>query len=139
MSTFVVVPGAWDTPATMEPLLEPLGSAGHAVTVVDLPCERADATLQDYADAMRAALPDVPLVYLAAWIPRERYALAADPSERDAVRAYLERTQRPQGIVALRETWQGALPASISSSATRSGCSRKAVIGLDLDDLGAHT
>lgn len=180
MSAFVIVPGAWDTPATMEPLLEPLGSAGHAVNVVDLPCERADATLQEYADAMRAVLPDdlrdvvlvgysfggftasriavehpeVPLVYIAAWIPRdgasvldlfaggdpfeageeagiaafdglilgagpgrcalniERYALAADPSERDAVRAYLERTQRPQGIVALREKWQGALPSS---------------------------
>ena len=30
MSTFVVVPGAWDTAATMEPLIEPLESAGHA-------------------------------------------------------------------------------------------------------------
>jgi pimeloyl-ACP methyl ester carboxylesterase len=180
VSTFVIVPGAWDTPATMEPLLEPLGSAGHAVTVIDLPCEDADATLRDYADAVRAVLPDdlhdvvlvgysfggftasriavehpdVPVVYIAAWIPRDgasvldlfaggdpfeageeagiaafdgvflsagpglcalnidRYALAADPSERDAVRAYLERTQRPQGIVALREKWRGALPAS---------------------------
>ena len=46
MSTFVIVPGAWDTPSTMEPLVEPLGSAGHAVIVVDLPCEDADATLE---------------------------------------------------------------------------------------------
>ena len=46
MSTFVVVPGAWDTAATMEPLIEPLGSAGHASIVVDLPCEDADATLE---------------------------------------------------------------------------------------------
>ena len=37
MSTFVIVPGAWDTPATLEPLIEPLGSAGHEVVVVDLP------------------------------------------------------------------------------------------------------
>ena len=29
MSTFVIVPGARDTPATMEPVIEPLGSAGH--------------------------------------------------------------------------------------------------------------
>lgn len=180
MSTFVIVPGAWDTPATMDPLVEPLGSAGHAVTVVDLPCGDADATLEQYADTFRAALPDaladvvlvgysfggftaariavehpdVPVVYVAAWIPRDgasvldlfvggdpfeageeagiaafdglvlsagpglcalnidRYVLAADPSERDAVRAYLERTQRPQGIAALRQKWRGKLPTS---------------------------
>jgi hypothetical protein len=33
MSTFVIVPGAWDTPATLEPLIEPLESGGHAVVV----------------------------------------------------------------------------------------------------------
>jgi pimeloyl-ACP methyl ester carboxylesterase len=97
MSTFVIVPGAWDTPATMEPLIEPLESGGHAVVVVDLPCADPDATLEEYADAVRAVLPDdltdvvlvgysfggftasriavehpdVPVVYLAAWIPRE--------------------------------------------------------------------
>jgi pimeloyl-ACP methyl ester carboxylesterase len=175
MSTFVIVPGAWDTPATMEPLIEPLESAGHAVVVVDLPCEDADATLEEYADAVRAVLPDdladvvlvgysfggftasriavehfdLPVVYVAAWIPRDgasvldlfaggdpfeagedagiaafdglilsagpglcalnigRYVAAADPSEQDAIRSYLERTQRPQGIVALREKWRG--------------------------------
>jgi pimeloyl-ACP methyl ester carboxylesterase len=180
MSTFVVVPGAWDTPATMEPLIDPLESAGHAVIVVDLPCEDADATLERYAGAMRDALPDdladvvlvgysfggftasriavehpdVPVVYVAAWIPRDgasvldlfvggdpfeageeagiaafdglilsagpglcalnidRYVAAADPSEQDAIRSYLERTQRPQGIAVLREKWRGELPTS---------------------------
>jgi pimeloyl-ACP methyl ester carboxylesterase len=180
MSTFVVVPGAWDTPAALEPLVEPLESGGHAVIVVDLPCEDADATLERYADAVRAVLPDdladvvlvgysfggftasriavehpeVPVVYIAAWIPRDgasvldlfaggdpfeageeagiaafdgliltagpglcalnidRYVGAADPSERDAVRTYLERTQRPQGITALRQKWRGELPIS---------------------------
>jgi pimeloyl-ACP methyl ester carboxylesterase len=182
MSTFVIVPGAWDTPATMDPLLEPLASAGHEVVVVDLPCDDAAATLEQYADAVRAALPDdlsdvvlvgysfggftaariatehpeLPVAYVAAWIPRpgasvldlfvgrdpfadgdedaglaafgglivsagpgrcalnvDQYVAAADPAERDAVRAYLERTQRPQGIAALRQQWVGDLPASV--------------------------
>ncbi len=182
LSTFVIVPGAWDTPATMEPLVEPLESAGHRVTVVDLPCDDAAATLEQYADAVRAVLPDdlvdvvlvgysfggftaariaaehpeLPVVYIAAWIPRvgasvldifvggdpfdggdeaagiaafgglvvsagpglcalnvEQYVAAADPAERDAVRAYLERTQRPQGIAALRQKWHGDLPRSV--------------------------
>ena len=183
VSTFVIVPGAWDTPATLEPLIEPLESAGHAVTIVDLPCDDAAATLEQYADATRAVLPDdladvvlvgysfggftaarvavehpeLPVVYIAAWIPRpgasvldlfygrdpfvdgdeavgiaafgglvvsagpgrcalgiDQYVAAADPAERDAVRSYLERTQRPQGIAALRERWQGELPESVS-------------------------
>ena len=180
MSTFVIVPGAWDTPASIEPVIEPLGSASHEVIVVDLPCADADATLQEYADAVRAVLPDdlsdvvlvgysfggftasriaiehpdVPVVYVAAWIPRDGasvldifaggdpfeageeagmaafdgmilsagpglcalnidlYIAAADPAERDSVRTYLERTQRPQGIAVLREKWRGDLPAS---------------------------
>ena len=181
MLTFVIVPGAWDTPAAMEPLIEPMESAGHAVIVVDLPCEDAAATLEQYADAVRAVLPEgladvvlvgysfggftaariavdhpeLPVVYVAAWIPRpgasvldiftggdpfadtdeeagiaafggliisagpgrcalnvDQYLAAADPAERDAVRSYLERTQRPQGIAALRQQWHGALPTS---------------------------
>jgi pimeloyl-ACP methyl ester carboxylesterase len=180
MSTFVIVPGAWDTQATLEPLVEPLESAGHAVIIVDLPCDDAAATLEQYAAAVRAVLPEdrsevvlvgysfggftasriavehpeVPVVYIAAWIPRdgasvldlfaggdpfeageeagiaafegaflsagpglcalniERYVAAADPAEQDSVRAYLERTQRPQGIAALRQKWQGDLPRS---------------------------
>jgi pimeloyl-ACP methyl ester carboxylesterase len=180
MSTFVIVPGAWDTPSTMEPVFEPLDAAGHEVVVVDLPCGNPAATLEEYADAVRAVLPDdltqvvlvgysfggftasmiavdhpdVPVVYVAAWIPREGssvldlfaggdpfeageaagiaafdglllsagpglcalnidlYVAAAEPAERDAVRVYLERTQRPQGIAALRQKWRGELPAS---------------------------
>lgn len=94
--TYVIVPGAWDTPAIMELLLVPLQAAGHAVIVVDLPCEDANATLEQYADAVRAVLPDdlsdlvlvgysfggftatrvalenpgLPVVYVAAWIPK---------------------------------------------------------------------
>lgn len=95
-NTFVVVPGAWDTPRVIEPLLAPLEAAGHTVIVVDLPCENADATLDQYADAVRTVLPDdssdvvlvgysfggftatrvaiehpdLPVVYVAAWIPK---------------------------------------------------------------------
>ena len=181
MSTFVIVPGAWDTPATVEPILEPLQSGGHTVIAVDLPCERADATLEQYAQAVRTALPndltdvllvgysfggftasrialeypDLPVVYIAAWIPRvdtsvldllagadpfdgvdeeagiaafgglvvhagpglcalniEGYVAEMDPAERDGARAYLERTQRPQGIAVLREKWRGELRSS---------------------------
>jgi pimeloyl-ACP methyl ester carboxylesterase len=94
--TFVVVPGAWDTPAIIEPLLAPLEAAGHGVVVVDLPCEDADATLDQYAHTVRSVLPDdlgdvvlvgysfggftatrvaiehpdLPVVYIAAWIPQ---------------------------------------------------------------------
>ena len=52
MSTFVIVPGAWDTPATVEPVTDPLVSAGHGVIIVDLPCANPDATLTEYADAV---------------------------------------------------------------------------------------
>lgn len=181
MSTFVIVPGAWDTPAVVEPLLEPLESAGHTAIVVDLPCGKTNASLEEYADAVRAVLPDdpadvvlvgysfggftasriavehpdVPVVYIAAWIPRpdtsvldlfagsdpfdqgdeaagiaafgglivsagpglcalniDAYVAGMDPSVQDGARAYLERTQRPQGIAALREKWRGELRTS---------------------------
>ena len=61
MSTFVIVHGAWGSPAEMEPVVEPLESAGHAVITVDLPCVDAGATLEQYAAAVRAVLPDDPV------------------------------------------------------------------------------
>lgn len=99
--------------------------------------------------------PDMPVAYIAAWIPRpgasvldlfvgrdpfegadedaglaafgglfvsagpgrcalniDQYVAAADPADQDAVRSYLERTQRPQGIAALRQRWHGDLPTT---------------------------
>ena len=96
MSTFVIVPGAWDTPAVMDPLVALLEAAGHGAIVIDLPCDDRDATLEDYAAAARSALPDdpadvvlvgysfggftastiaaehpdMPVVFIAAWIPQ---------------------------------------------------------------------
>lgn len=112
MSTFVIVPGAWDRRLTLAPIVEPLTSAGHDVVLVDLPCEVAEATLTDYADAVRAVLPpdlgdvvlvgysfggftaarvaadypDLPVVYVAAWIPSDGTSVVdlfagADPFE----------------------------------------------------------
>lgn len=176
MSTFVIVHGAWGSPAEMEPVREPLESAGHDVILVDLPCVDADATLEQYADAVRAVLPDdtsqvvlvghsfggftvstiaaenvdMAVVYVAAWIPEpgrsvidlfigddpfaegdeeagiaalggfvvsagagrcalniDQVVAALDPSAQEPERSYLERTQRPQGIAALRQKWIG--------------------------------
>lgn len=96
MSTFVIVPGAWDTPAVMDPLVAPLEATGHAAIVVDLRCGDRGAGLEDYAAAVRGAFPDdpagvvlvgysfggftastiaaehphVPMVLIAAWVPR---------------------------------------------------------------------
>jgi pimeloyl-ACP methyl ester carboxylesterase len=147
-------------------------------SLVDLPCDDPDATLEAYTAAARGALPDdladvvlvgysfggftastiaaeqpdMPAVFIAAWIPRpgvsvldlfaggdpfagrdeeagiaafgglilgagpglcalniDRYVSALDPPEQDVARAYLQRTQRPQGIAALRQQWQGGL------------------------------
>jgi pimeloyl-ACP methyl ester carboxylesterase len=60
VSTSVVVPGAWDTPAVMDPLLAPLEATGHAAIVVGLPRGDPDATAEDYAAAVQAAFPDDP-------------------------------------------------------------------------------
>ena len=57
MSTFVVVHGAWGSPSEMEPIVDPLTRAGHRSILVDLPCTAPDATLDDYAGAVAAALP----------------------------------------------------------------------------------
>lgn len=95
MSLFVIVHGAWGSPAEMEPVVGPLQEAGHEVIAVDLPCTDPDANLGDYVAAVHAvlpndradvilvghsfggftvstigaAMPDLPLVYVAAMIP----------------------------------------------------------------------
>ncbi len=96
MSLFVIIHGAWGSPAEMDPVRAPLQAAGHDVIAVDLPCLTADATLGDYVAAVDAAIPSdrsdivlvghsfggftvstiaaarpgVPVVYVAALIPQ---------------------------------------------------------------------
>jgi pimeloyl-ACP methyl ester carboxylesterase len=42
----------------------------------------------------------------------DQVVAGVDPSEQAATRSYLEQTQRPQGIAALRQKWTGDLPTS---------------------------
>jgi alpha/beta hydrolase family protein len=55
-TTFVLVHGAFGTPAELAPVVLDLEARGHRVVNVDLPCERAEATLDDYAAAVVQAM-----------------------------------------------------------------------------------
>ncbi|MFN0116240.1 MAG: alpha/beta fold hydrolase [Paracoccaceae bacterium] len=55
-TTFVFVHGAFGSPAELAPTVPYLEARGHRVVNVDLPCERADATLEDYAAAVVRAM-----------------------------------------------------------------------------------
>lgn len=90
-STFVFVHGAFGSPAELAPTVHYLEAKGHRVINVDLPSERPDATLDDYADAVIQAMAGtsgrrilvahsaggatIPLV--AAQIPVDRMVFAA--------------------------------------------------------------
>ena len=51
-STFVFVHGGFGSPAELAPTAPYVESKGHRVVNVDLPSERPDATLEDYASAV---------------------------------------------------------------------------------------
>ena len=55
-STFVLVHGAFGTPAELGLVVPDLEARGHRCINVDLPCERAEATLDDYVDAVIRAM-----------------------------------------------------------------------------------
>ncbi len=55
-TTFILVHGAFGSPAELAPTAPHLESRGHSVVNVDLPSERPDATLEDYADAVCRAM-----------------------------------------------------------------------------------
>ncbi|MCT8328574.1 alpha/beta fold hydrolase [Albidovulum sediminis] len=55
-ATFILVHGAFGSPAELAPTVPFLEARGHRVVNVDLPCERAEAMLEDYAAAVTAAM-----------------------------------------------------------------------------------
>jgi pimeloyl-ACP methyl ester carboxylesterase len=90
-TTFFFVHGGFGSPAELAPTVPFLEARGHRVMNVDLPCQRPDATLEDYAsvviDAMAGTLghrilvahsaggATIPLV--AARVPVDRMVFAA--------------------------------------------------------------
>ena len=55
-ATFILVHGGFGSPAELAPTVPYLEAAGHRVINVDLPSERPDAMLDDYASAVLAAM-----------------------------------------------------------------------------------
>lgn len=165
-TTLIFVHGGFGSPAELAPTVPYLEAKGHRVINVDLPSERPDATLEDYADAvMEAAAGSVAprivvahsaggatvslvadriavdrVVYAAAIVPQPGQsifeAVGRDTQEmimgvsvdhgdgtrsfdfdllasfapiehRDAYRAFLEATQRRQGMKAIHQPWPG--------------------------------
>jgi pimeloyl-ACP methyl ester carboxylesterase len=166
MTTFVLVHGAFGSPAELAPLIPELEALGHRAILVDLPCPDPTAMLEDYArtvvetmagierpvvvvghSAGGATISLVPeqahvdrLVYVTAVVPEpgrsilelagaealdgimalshddgngcrsfdhELRASTAPPQEREAYRAFLDATQRPQGWAAMEQPWPG--------------------------------
>jgi pimeloyl-ACP methyl ester carboxylesterase len=67
MTTFVLVHGAFGTPAELAPVIPFLEASGHEALAVDLPCEVPTATLRDYAGVVAEAVDrlDGPVVLVA--------------------------------------------------------------------------
>ncbi|MCU9847086.1 alpha/beta hydrolase [Defluviimonas sp. WL0024] len=55
-TSFVLVHGGFGSPAELAPVVPYLEARGHRVVNVDLPCERAEATLEDYAATVARAM-----------------------------------------------------------------------------------
>jgi pimeloyl-ACP methyl ester carboxylesterase len=163
-STFIFVHGAFGSPAELAPTVPFLQAKGHRVLNVDLPSERPDATLEDYADAVIRAMAGlsgrrilvahsaggatIPLVaartpvdrmvFAAAVVPKpgesifeavgpatqeaimavsvddddgtrsfdfDLLATLAPPDRREAYLAFLQATQRKQGMGAIHQPW----------------------------------
>jgi pimeloyl-ACP methyl ester carboxylesterase len=59
MTTFVLVHGAFGTPAELAPVIPYIEAAGHEAIAVDLQCDDPHATLADYADIAAAGVESV--------------------------------------------------------------------------------
>lgn len=59
MATFVLVHGAFGSPAELAPVLPMLEAFGHRGIAVDLPCTEPAATLDDYALAVTRAMAGI--------------------------------------------------------------------------------
>ena len=59
MATFVLVHGAFGSPAELEPVIPVLEALGHRAIAVDLPCTDAAATLDDYARTVVEAMAGI--------------------------------------------------------------------------------
>jgi pimeloyl-ACP methyl ester carboxylesterase len=55
-TTFIFVHGAFGSPAELAPAAPYLEARGHSVIIVDLPSERPDSTLDDYANAVLTSM-----------------------------------------------------------------------------------
>ncbi len=59
MTTFVLVRGAFGSPAELAPVIPELEALGHRAIAVDLPCADPTATLDDYARTVVEAMAGI--------------------------------------------------------------------------------
>ena len=59
MATFVLIHGAFGSPAELAPVIPMLEALGHHSVAVDLPCTDPSATLDDYARAVAEVMAEI--------------------------------------------------------------------------------
>src|SRR5512139_4061474 len=59
MATFVLVHGAFGSPAELAPVIPFLEALGHRAIAIDLPCSDPAATLDDYARTVGDAVAEI--------------------------------------------------------------------------------
>ena len=144
-SPFVLVHGAWHCGACWRPLIDELEARGERALAVDLPAEDADATLDDYAQAVvdAAAVFDEPVVVVGHSLGGLTIPLI--PSRRPVaglvfVAAILPEPGQPPGAVLGPEAFsEGFGELSVTQIAEDDGASswtREAAIAAFYHDVG---